>query len=408
MGIHRRKERENRWYYEFELGKKRYRGVCRTPDGGYARTKAEAQDAEAATRARVRAEQPRTAPAPGSITLIEALALHIRHNSVDSSASHLASLDRITEEMLGFFGVERAIADITADDVAAYRTFLVDQKRRVWIGGQKKIDRANPRLWKTVDRPRSRSEVNHCLDVLRVALRLAERTSNGRLPPVPDVKPVSDDKRTPTPMPLAELESRLAVAAPWVVEAALLARYFGCRRGEALILGPRHLDHERQAIRLSGAETKSGRDELLFGGETGWTLALDLAEQARRRGQSRLVTWPGSDWARRVSEGVLPADDAVDPKTGGSIWRPLKSITKAWNATARRAGIEAPHRFHDLRAAFITDIARSASSTMTKGLARHSSMATTERYIGVAKDDLAEAANFADRRRSKIRVVRGG
>ena len=35
-------------------------------------------------------------------------------------------------------------------------------------------------------------------------------------------------------------------------------------------------------------------------------------------------------------------------------------------------------------------------------------MATTERYIGVAKDDLAEAANFADRRRSKIRVFRGG
>lgn len=400
MGVKRRPDRGNHWYYEFELGKTRRRGVCRTPDGDYARTRAEANDAEAAVRAVVRAEQPRLGLASHRVTLLEALALHIKHNSADSTASHLASLDRISEEMLGFFGVGRAIADITADDVAAYRNFLVSQKRRVWIGGQRKMDRDNPRLWKQTDKPRSKSEVNHCLDVLRVALRLAERTSNGRLPPVPEVEPVSDPKRVPSPMPVAELEAGLAVAAPWVVEAALLARYFGCRLSEALTLTRGHLDHERHCFRLSGADTKSGRDEFLFGGETGWDLALELADQARRRGQSRLVTWPGQEWARRVSDGNKPAD-------GDPVWRPLNSIAKAWKATARRAGIERPHRFHDLRAAFITDIARRSSSTVTKGLARHSSMDTTERYISVAMDDLAEAAKLADRGRPKISARRG-
>lgn len=406
MGVKRRADRKNRWYFEFEVGAERHRGVCRTPDGQYAKTKAQANDAEAAIRKAVLAEQPRLGLAPDRITLMEALALHIKHNSADSTDSHLASLERISEEMIGFFGAGRAIVDITANDIAAYRNFLVAQKRRVWIGGQRKMDRGNPRLWKTTDKTRSKSEVNHCLDVLRVALRRAERTSNGLLPPVPEVESVDDEKRAPSPMPVAELEARLAVAAPWVVDAALLARYFGCRLGEALALDLHHLDHERHCFRLSGAETKSGRDERLFGGETGWALALELAAQARRRGQTRLVTWPGQEWARRVSEGVMPADDATDPKTGASVWRPLNSIAKAWKATARRASIERPHRFHDLRAAFITDIARRSSSTVTKGLARHSSMDTTERYIKVAMDDLAEAAKLADRGRSKIRVVR--
>jgi hypothetical protein len=35
-------------------------------------------------------------------------------------------------------------------------------------------------------------------------------------------------------------------------------------------------------------------------------------------------------------------------------------------------------------------------------------MATTERYIGVARNDLAEAANLAAERRSKLRAVKGG
>jgi hypothetical protein len=73
-----------------------------------------------------------------------------------------------------------------------------------------------------------------------------------------------------------------------------------------------------------------------------------------------------------------------------------------------RAGIAHPRRFHDVRAAYIKNAAKLGSSALTKGLARRASMATTERYIGVARNDLAEAANLAAKRRSKLRVVKGG
>ena len=159
---------------------------------------------------------------------------------------------------------------------------------------------------------------------------------------------------------------------------------------------------EHPELELAGcwvhSETKSGKDQAVYGGRQGWILMCWLARQARRRGQTHLVTWPGRYWFKRVARGEQPPPD---------VWQPLKTIRRSWGDTIERAGIESPHRFHDVRAAYITNIAKLGSSAITKGLARHASMATSEKYIKVADEDLARAADrAADQRRPKLKVVK--
>jgi len=415
MTAFRNSQRDDRWVYDFVLNKQRYRGYCLRPDGTPATKRAEAQDAEARARAVAKAEQgmAKSGIRAGGYLLAQALEHHIARQ-VDSSASHVASVRRIVSELLRFFGPGRPIADIDAPNVESYRAFAVVQKRKVWVGGPRKIteaDQGNPRLWRELDRPRSASEVNHCLDVLRCALDIAHKTKDpmtghSALPFPPPVAPVFEVKRAPTPMPENELASRLEVAPPWTQEAALLARYFGCRLSEALALTIRHIDREARCLRLLGSATKSGRDEPLHGGDVGWELVLRLEAQARRRGQVHLVTWPGVRAARRMRLGETPDDAAVDPKTGRSIWAPVKSIRRSWNRTATAAGVDQPHRYHDLRAAYITDIDRVAGATTTRLLARHASMSTTQKYIGLDGRELAGAADRAAKRRAGLKVVK--
>ena len=415
MSVFRNKQRGGQWAYDFVIGGERFRGYCLNPNGTPATKRSEAADAEGRVRAAAKASQgmAKSGIRPGGYLLAQALNHHIARQ-VDSSASHVASVRRIVSELLRFFAPGRPIAEIGAPEVEAYRAFAVAQKRKVWIGGPRKIteaDHGNPRLWRELDRPRSASEVNHCLDVLRCALDIAHKTQDpmtghSALPFPPTVAPVFEVKRSPTPMPEGELASRLEVAPPWTQEAALLARYYGCRLSEALTLTTRHIDREARCLRLLGAATKSGRDEPLHGGEVGWELVLRLEAQARRRGQVHLVTWPGVRAARRLRLGEVPDDTAVDPKTGRSIWAPLKSIRKSWNTSAEKAGVDQPHRYHDLRAAYITDIDRVAGATTTRLLARHASMSTTQKYIGLDGKELAGAADRAAKRRAGLKVIK--
>jgi integrase len=198
-------------------------------------------------------------------------------------------------------------------------------------------------------------------------------------------------------MPESEFRSRVNAAPSWVVEAANLAWHFGLRKTETLIVDLRHVDWENECIRLPAAVTKSGKDQALYGGHRGWILVRWLARQARRRGQTRLVMWPGRDWFKKQRRGERVPNEA---------WQPLTTFRRAWTDTIERAGIERPRRFHDLRAAYITNIARLGSSAITKGLARHASMATTERYIKLVEHQLAEAADRAAKSRPRLKVVR--
>ena len=313
MGVYRDKLRDNRWCYEFQLGGRRYRGVCRTADGDYVKSKGNATLAEAAARKKVKDDQgvAKNGIQPGAYTLAMALDRHIGKTGIDSSASHIGSLNRIASEMLKHFGLHRAVVDIGADDVEGYRKFLSTQKRKVWKGGPRKMIRAdldNPRLWKELDKLRSASEVNHCLDFLRCALRGVHKmrdpvTGVSMLPFPPEIEPVFAPERDPTPMSEAEFRARLHDAPSWVVDAANLAWWFGLRNTEALTLELRHLDYENQCLRLLGGETKSGKDQAVYGGREGWIIARWLARKARRRRQKFLVTWPGRHWFKKARRG---------------------------------------------------------------------------------------------------------
>lgn len=407
MTVFRDKRRKNRWSFEFWLDEVRHQGVCKRPDGTYVRDKGQAIEAEAAARARARAKQgiAKSGIRPGAYTFAQGLLRHISQTSVDASESHIKSMQRISTELLRWFGAETPVVDIGDDKTNEYRTWCAEQHRRVWLGGPRKMTDAdfdNPKLWKELEQLRSPSEVNHCLDLLRCALHAAHNTRDPQtgermLPFPPDVKPVFDPGHDPRPMPETELAARLGKAPAWVVDGAQLVRYFGLRLREALRLGPHHLDHENRCLRLRGHETKSGKDQALYGGREGWIVARWLARKAIRRGQTHLVTWPGPAWHKKLRKGETPPTDA---------WRPLKTIRRAWRDTIEAAGIEQPHRFHDVRAAYITNIAKMGSSTITKGLARHASMATTERYIKVVDDSFAKAADEATRRRGRLKVVR--
>jgi hypothetical protein len=102
MTVFRNKQRQNRWVYEFQLGKVPYRGYCIDPDTKEeARTKREAAAVEEKIRVKARQEhgRPTRGVKPGSFTLSQAVALHIK-KQVDSSPLHVENLKNYAREIL--------------------------------------------------------------------------------------------------------------------------------------------------------------------------------------------------------------------------------------------------------------------------------------------------------------------
>jgi integrase len=281
--------------------------------------------------------------------------------------------------------------DIMAEDVEAYRKFAAVQTLRKWIGGPKKETYSPSRgLWKDTGRPRSKREVNNYLKCLRALLAIGERTRDPmtRLPVVdvaPEIRLYKMPRRMPRPITDDELHDRLDNAKPWTREAAELARLFGLRLTEALALQLRHIDRETQGLRFEAGDTKSGNDEWAFGGAAGWQLLLDLERKARQRGQVFLVTWPGPKKWRAWLQGQ---------EVSNSDWRPLKGITRSWKTSARAAGIEQPRRFHDVRARYITEVAK-VQPAAAQDAARHQDSSTTALYIKLAAGEIRQAVALA-------------
>jgi integrase len=189
------------------------------------------------------------------------------------------------------------------------------------------------------------------------------------------------------------------VAPPWTAEAAELSRVFGLRRGEALWVERRHIDREEGGLFFSGEETKSGRDERVFGGEAGMTLLERLRLQAVERGQKHLVTWPGpKHWRAMLRGEEIPR----------AAWRPLKSVRRSWRTTIKTGEIDQPHRFHDVRARYVTEVAK-VQAAATQDAARHADPATTALYVKLAAGEVRTAVEKAIGRRpgrSKLTVAK--
>lgn len=388
MTVFRNRQRRGEWRYDFELGGRRYHGPCvDAVTGKPAASRKQALEHESLARARARVgdKAARSISTPGTFSFGQALALHIRAQ-VGSSAAHVANLKLYGRELLAFFGVDTPVAAIPQERVDAYRRHASDTRVQVWRGGPKKRAKA-PTKAGTLARTRSPASVNHRLNCLRAAFAQAHRvkdpvTGLPMLPFPPEVKPVPAPKRRPSPIPDAELFARLDKAPPWTKDAAELVRYFGLRRTEALEADLKHIDAEERALRFDGAHTKSGRDEFARPVPGGWELLTRLARQARSRGQTRLITWPGMKFKAAFLAGK-PVPRAA--------WRALKSIKRSWRTTAKAAKVKAPHRLHDGRGRYITEVAKVASSATTQKAARHQDAATTARYTEIADSEVARA-----------------
>jgi integrase len=403
MSVFKDKRRNGRWSYDFWLGGKRYQGYCVDSKGAPAANRREALDCEAGVRtaARNKAAQQSRSSRQGEFTLNQACVVYLARKK-DTEPTNYENHIMYVREIRAFLDGHRAIAEISTDDIERYRQYCASQTIKVWTGGQKKKDDPHAeRYWKDTGRARSKRQVNNYLKCLRglfaVAAKIMDKASGMPvLRDIPDIKLHKVPKRLPRPITDTELDDRLAHAPQWTREAAELSRLFGLRRGEALMLERRHIDHEIQGIRFPPNETKSGNEELAHGGASGWDLLLQLDAQARERGQRHLVMWPGKKYFRHYLAGK---------PVPGHCWQPLQSIRRSWHGSARRAGIEGAHRFHDVRARYITEVAKILPAA-AQDAARHQDASTTAMYIKLATHEVRDAVACAIARRPKLRSVK--
>jgi hypothetical protein len=401
MSVFKVGRRNGRWTYDFWLGGQRYQGYCVDPaTNAEAKNRREATEIESTLRRSARQTNTLTRKGvrPGTYTLAMAAALHLQRK-VGTDPDHIANHKLYVAEILDFFGPATAVGEITAAHVEEYRQRAATQKLRVWIGGpdpKKRLDRRDEKWWRTTKRTRSARTTNNYLMCLAALFTIAYNTRNTitrereLLFPL-EVRLLKTPKREPRPMPDGEFDARQAVAPPWTAEAAELSRVFGLRRGEALWVERRHIDREEGGLLFSGEETKSGRDERVFGGAAGVELLERLRLQAVRRGQTHLVTWPGPKHWRPMLRGEEVPREA---------WRPLKSVRRSWRTTIKTGEIDQPHRFHDVRARYVTEVAK-VQAAATQDAARHADPATTALYIKLAAGEVRAAVAKAIGRRPK-------
>lgn len=374
MGVSYSRRRE-RWIYDFELGGKRFNGYCLEEDGEPCTSRRAAVQAE--ERVRVAAGNARRSPAPMpsvGYTVAQAFAAYV--GRANKASSNWGNQEDYVIDLLGFFGSETALADITETRIWDYIVWARAQKVRVYVGGpRKRTDHAKrATLWKETDRFRSDSTINRYLVTLRKTLDIAHKSRDAlkrrlleELPVVPDL---AEPKALPRPIGATDIGKMLQVAAPHVADAITLSVLLGLRRTEAYGLTCDHVDFENHGIWLTAAETKGNRAEFMRANERAMEALTRLVEQARERGVDHLITW------RRGKKGA---------------WRPVKSPKTAIRTALEKAGIRGKHRFHDLKATFTTALAMKAPAKVVQRLARHRSFQTTERYIEVVDQAVRDA-----------------
>lgn len=383
------------WRYNVTRQGVRHQGYCRLADGSPAKNKREATACEAAALQRI-AIAPKI-PAAGALTIAQAAAALRPAWERQARAPHIKGR---VKEILRYFGPAKAMAEISQADVDDYIQFCYAQPIRVWRGGPAKdpLAPAHAHLWADTGRRRTPATVNLYLEILRQIVSRAAKTIDPitrelALKNPPNVPKQRTPKRKARPAPDAVITQVLGEAPPHLYDAALLALCFGFRRGEAFGLKRRNIDHDARGVRLYAEDVKDDEDVFLAASDFAWDLLMQLDEQAEDRGQAHLVTYRQT---RKTAE-----DQAAEP------WRPIKSPKRAWRRIMDL--VEAKHgaryRFHDLRAAFITQVALNASPAAAQAAARHSEYRTTEGYVEVA-DAIRRSAAEAATDRPSLRAIK--
>jgi len=348
-----------RWRYDFRAGGVRHAGYCLDGKGDHAANKTEAIKIEVAVRAKALADRKKADKSHKSYTFAQALAAYAAQ--VRGRKNWRNNVIQISE-LLSFFGGETPVTQITEARVWEYIAWSRRQPVRVWVGGAGHADQACDRAThKALPRLRSDARINRYLAVLKKALGIASRQADPAtglpvLPVPPRIETLKEVERLPNPVPVETVHLILQHLPQLVADVVTLLVLTGTRKGELLARRVEDYRSDLGALRIPGAETKGGRDEYI-------PIPEDAAEVIKRRVEASKEA--GSVWLFPSSTG-----------TGH-----LKDFKRSWATALRRAG--APHyRIHDLKATFVTTVAR-VDRGMAQTMARHRSEVTTKRYIAV-------------------------
>lgn len=387
--------RLSKWRFDFYRAKIRYQDWCLNLDGSECRNKTEALKAQERAAAKVQTSARLPKVTTGAHNLAGAMTVFADHLS---PGRHRDNQRVYVVELLKWFGAEQSLLEIEGR-VAQYIAWARKQPVRVWRGGSdKKAETKKREPWADAARTRSDATINRYLDALRRAIRLYGSlpdplTDAPRLPRMPKIPKLKEAKRIPRPVSDGDLERIIAEAAPWVVDAAVLARNMGFRRTEMLALALGQVDIEQRCVWLEAEGTKGNRDEKVPANAT----ALEIL--SRRKAEAEALGIDTLFWYVPPSKKNEPAKKP----------QPVRSIKRAWRSAQKRAGLSHLYRFHDLKAAFVTSIAQHAAPQDVQKLARHKDFDTTRAYLEVSSDRGRAAVDAMDKAvREKVRERRVG
>lgn len=384
-----------KWRYDFWRSHVRHTGYCLDENGRDCTSERAAAEAESVEKRRLKIA-PKMARA-SDFTLAQAFAALKPGWKLQA---HWPNRQRYIKELLGFFGEDVRRDEIDAAKVAAYVVHAQTRKRLLWTGGPKRdpSDPMNAPFWREGTTLRGPNTANLYLGTLRQALELKitdERTGRPALITAPKVPELAVPKRKARPVPDAIAIELRALLPPHVIEAMTVTLLFGFRRGEAFPLEISNVDFDARGVRLFAEDVKDNEDTFLPGSPLAMRYLRHLVDQAHARDTKHLITW------RRTRKD--PRDQALE------AWRPLKRPRSSW--ARAMAIIEAKHgrrwRWHDIRAAFITQVALTSGGIAAQSLARHSDYETTQAYIEVADEFRRTAAERASVRPA-LKLIGGG
>lgn len=386
-----------KWRYDFWRRSVRYVGDCVDQDGAPASSKRVAVEAENIEKRKV-SIAPKLPSGP-AFSLAQALADLTPVWELQASWSNKK---RYVNEIGDFFGRAKLMADFDEAEVSRYVTHCITSPVMRWTGGPKRDpdDPDNAHYWRDSGRKRGPRTSNLYLGVLRKVVEHAGKvrdpiTREPALREVPEVPELAFAKRKARPVPETVQSALMETLPAHVVEAIALTLFFGFRRAEVFGLQIPHVDFDSKGINLLAEEVKDNEDAFMPGSPEAMAYLRHLVDQAIARGTMFLVTYRPyrKDPAKQVMVPYRP------------IKRPKGAWTRAMDEIEEQFGRR--WRWHDMRAAFITYVARTSGQLAAQTLARHSEFDSTKAYIDVADEFTREASHRAARRPS-LAVIPGG
>lgn len=379
----------DRWMFGFKLNGQRYSGYALDEAGAPVTSERAAKEAREVARrkARIAPKLPR-----GEDMTIAQVATSL--TPFWKRQARWPNIQRFyLPEILKFFGPARPVVEIDQELVDQYRAFCIAVEKRVWAGGPKRDARAleNAKFWRPTGEPRGPHVANLYFEILRQIIAKAATlrdpvTRELIMPEPPSVPKLQTLKRKARPIPDNVLSEILEDLPQHAREAVVLTLLFGFRRGEAFSLQIHNVDRQARGVRLFAEDVKDSEDTFLPAGAQGVAYLEALITQAEARGVRYLVTYR-----------PYRKDPAEQAKLK---WAPIEKPRSAWarvmDAVEERHGRR--WRWHDIRAAFITDVAIGSGSALARALARHSDQDTTDLYVEVADTPRREAAQRTEGR----------